>query len=70
MDIPELKETTGHNQAVAVLEALEEWNLLTVVKGMYFDTTVTNTGNSNQILFLIYKQQTLTYHLLEMLHES
>ena len=45
LDIPELKESTGHNQALAVLQALEEWNLSKEVRAMCFDTTATNTGN-------------------------
>ena len=44
-NIPELKESTGRNQALAVMNALKERNLKTAVKGMCYDTTATKVGN-------------------------
>jgi len=35
---------TGDSQASAVTSALENWNLVKTVLGVYFDTTASNTG--------------------------
>jgi hypothetical protein len=44
LQVSKLTGGTGKNQACAVVEALEDWNVKHRVVGMCFDTTVSNTG--------------------------
>lgn len=44
LGVPELKSGTANDQAVAILETLEQWGLSSYVKGMCFDTAAVNTG--------------------------
>lgn len=44
LNVPSLKSGTGKNQADAVYNTLEDWNLCEKVGAMSFDTTATNTG--------------------------
>lgn len=54
--IPKLEHGTGHMQAEAVFETLNDWRILNNVKGMCFDTTASNTGFENGAVFLIAKK--------------
>ena len=43
LGVPQMVSGTGENQAAAVYQLLQEWNLLDKVAGMGFDTTSCNT---------------------------
>jgi hypothetical protein len=53
LTIAKLPNGTGHAQAEAVLDALEEWGLNNKICGMAFDTTSTNTGREKGACTLI-----------------
>lgn len=44
LGVPKFSSGTGENQAMAVLQLLQEWNLVDRITAMGFDTTSTNTG--------------------------
>lgn len=44
LGVPKLESGTGLNQATAIVQALNIWNVADRVKAMCFDTTSSNTG--------------------------
>ncbi|XP_044586532.1 uncharacterized protein LOC123266358 [Cotesia glomerata] len=45
LGVPKLDRGTGLNQAIAIKEIINEWNILDRIKAMCFDTCPTNTGS-------------------------
>ena len=44
LGVPKLSRGTGLQQALAIYEAINEWNVSDRIKAMCFDTCATNTG--------------------------
>ena len=53
LGVPQMVSGTGENQAAAVYQLLQEWNLLDKVAGMGFDTTSCNTGSRSGTCILL-----------------
>lgn len=47
LGVPKLAAGTGHAQAMAVDQLLEDWGVKHLVRSLCFDTTATNTGHIN-----------------------
>jgi hypothetical protein len=59
---PKLPSGSGENQALAVHDALKQWNIAAQIKGMCFDTTSSNTGEYSGACVLL--EQKLDEELL------
>ena len=51
LGVPKLDRSTAPEQAKAIVDTLDEWNLKDRTRGMCFDTAAGNTGNGSFILF-------------------
>lgn len=57
LGVPKLERGTGLNQAIAVKDTINEWNIKDRIKAMCFDTCATNTGKCiNHLNFRIEKK--------------
>lgn len=50
---PALENGKGMDMAEAIIQALNEWNLTHRIRALCFDTTASNTGKRNDIIFAV-----------------
>lgn len=54
LGVPSLSSGSGKNQAAAIYHLICEWNLVSKISAMCFDTTAVNTGELNLYFYRDY----------------